>query len=60
MRHSDIQLTMNVYTDPRLLDVRGALDVLLALPLDAASQGQAAVATGTDDTRAGTLAPPLV
>jgi integrase len=23
MRHSDIKLTMNVYTDPKLLDVRG-------------------------------------
>ena len=34
MRHSDIDLTMNVYTDPRLLDVQGALDVLPALPLD--------------------------
>ena len=28
MRHSKIELTMNVYTDPRLLDVRGTLDVL--------------------------------
>ena len=26
MRHSDIRLTMEVYTDPKLLDVRGALD----------------------------------
>jgi hypothetical protein len=26
MRHSDIKLTMNVYTDPVLVDVRGALD----------------------------------
>ena len=34
MRHSKIDLTMNVYTDPKLLDVRGALDVLPALPLD--------------------------
>jgi len=33
MRHSEIELTMGVYTDPRLLDVRGALDVLPALPL---------------------------
>jgi hypothetical protein len=28
MRHSDIKLTMNVYTDPKLLDVRAALDAL--------------------------------
>src|SRR5262249_12489199 len=34
MRHSDIKLTMNVYTDPKLLDVRGALDALPALPLE--------------------------
>ena len=34
MRHSRIDLTMNVYTDPRLLDVHGALDVLPRLPLD--------------------------
>src|SRR5262249_7966415 len=33
MRHSKIDLTMNVYTDPALLDVRGALDALPALPL---------------------------
>jgi integrase len=26
MRHSDIKLTMSVYTYPNLLDVRGALD----------------------------------
>jgi hypothetical protein len=33
LRHADIQLTLNVYTDPALLDVRGALEVLPALPL---------------------------
>lgn len=33
MRHSTIDLTMQVYTDPRLLDVEAALDVLPALPL---------------------------
>ena len=47
MRHSDIRLTMGVYTDPRLLDVRGALDVLPSLPLDA-SDRKAGRATGTD------------
>ena len=35
MRHSSIDLTMNVYTDPRLLDVHGALDSLPTLSLDA-------------------------
>jgi hypothetical protein len=33
MRHSTINLTMNKYTDPRLLDVAGAVDALPALPL---------------------------
>jgi integrase len=33
MRHSTIDLTMNVYTDPKLLDVAGAMDLLPALPL---------------------------
>jgi integrase len=48
MRHSDIRLTMNTYTDPALLDVRGALDALPALPLDdKATEGEAVRATGT-------------
>jgi hypothetical protein len=33
MRHSSLDLTMNVYTDPQLLDVAGALDALPELPL---------------------------
>jgi len=33
MRHSSIDLTMNVYTDPRLLDVAGALGALPRLSL---------------------------
>ena len=33
MRHSSIDLTMNVYTDPQLLDVAGALEALPELPL---------------------------
>jgi integrase len=49
MRHSDIKLTMNVYTDPKLLDVRGALDALPVLSLDSAGakERNAAVVTGT-------------
>src|SRR5437762_13339830 len=31
MRHSDIRLTMETYTDSKQLDVRAALDVLPAL-----------------------------
>jgi len=33
MRHSSIDLTMNVYTDPQLLDVAGALHALPELSL---------------------------
>jgi hypothetical protein len=48
MRHSKLDLTMNVYTDPKLLDVRGALDVLPTLPLDVGfGVPEAARATGT-------------
>jgi integrase len=51
MRHSDIRLTMQTYTDPKLLDVRGALDSLPALPLGVGSNPAEAVLTGTDATR---------
>ena len=59
MRHSRIDLTMNVYTDPKLLDIHGALDVLPALPLDAQREQPAAIlaATGTDDSPSSLLAP---
>jgi integrase len=33
MRHSDISLTMQVYTDPALLDVAGAMERLPELPI---------------------------
>ena len=59
MRHSKIDLTMNVYTDPRLLDVAGAVEALPALPLGAGMQSDriAAKATGTDDFGASQFAP---
>jgi len=47
MRHSTIELTMNTYTDPRLLDVAGALNVLPALPLHDTGNERPR-ATGTD------------
>ncbi len=61
MRHSKLELTMSVYTDPRLLDAHGALDVLPELPLDGElpDRQQAAKATGTDDLRLVPLAPTL-
>ena len=56
MRHSSIDLTMNVYTDPRLLDVAGAMDALPSLSLDT-PQGHRQRLTGT--YAAGPLAPTL-
>jgi len=47
LRHSSLDLTMQHYTDPRLLDVAGALAALPALP----TAGEAR-ATGTDEARA--------
>ena len=49
MRHSSVDLTMNVYTDPKLLDVHGALDALPAMSLDD-EEGPADAKTGTADT----------
>jgi hypothetical protein len=58
MRHGKIDLTMNVSTDPALLDVRGALDVLPPLPLSGDNpEGEAVRATGTDGAAARTVAP---
>ena len=49
MRHSSIDLTMNVYTDPRVLDVAAAMESLPALPLHAdPTQANRQKATGTD------------
>jgi hypothetical protein len=50
MRHSDPSLTANVYTDPRLLDVHGALDALPSLPLgsEQTAMRERARATGTE------------
>ena len=33
MRHSRVDLTMNIYTAPRSLDVAGAVDALPDMPL---------------------------
>jgi hypothetical protein len=50
MRHSKIDLTMNVYTDPRLLDVSGAMESLPSMPLDGQPRNpsETTMATGTD------------
>jgi integrase len=60
MRHSTINLTMNTYTDPKLLDVAGAMEALPALPLGAGTNplsDAAMKATGTDDSAAFQFAP---
>jgi site-specific recombinase XerC len=48
MRHSKPELTANIYTDPKLLDVAGAIDALptLALPADPAQTHTTASGTG--------------
>ena len=64
MRHSDVNLTMNTYTDPKLLDVAGAMESLPSLPLGPEA-GQfecgrnALSATGTADSTTLPLAPTL-
>ncbi len=58
MRHSDPSLTANVYTDPRLLDVHGAVESLPSLPFDKPHRSNTEAATGTDG-RANLLAPTL-
>src|SRR5262249_48154538 len=59
MRHSDIDLTMNTYTDPRLLDVHGAVQALPELPLNAGQSSipQIVKATGTDSLPLCAVAP---
>ncbi len=60
MRHSDVNLTMNTYTDPKLLDVAGAMQALPSLPLSVQDgQDEIAVAglraTGTENAAANTI-----
>ncbi len=59
MRHSSLDLTMNVYTDPKLLDIHRAVDSLPALPLssDPLKDCTDAKATGTNDQRKSLVAP---
>jgi len=47
-RHTDIRLTMRNYTDPGLLDARGAVERLPELPAVSSADVQTARATGTD------------
>jgi integrase len=45
MRHTDLKLTMKVYTDPRIFDLAGAVE---RFPMPHADQRNTAIATGTD------------
>ncbi len=47
MRHSDPSLTANVYTDPKLINVSGALEKLPNWPLDGDGEIERESATGT-------------
>ena len=51
MRHSDPSLTANVYTDPKLLDIHGALNALPSLPLDATDRSNAQAIASASDVR---------
>lgn len=49
MRRSSLDLTMNTYTDPRLLDVAGAMDALPSMPLNPGGDQRTRTSmTGTD------------
>ncbi len=47
MRHTDLKLTMKVYTDPRIFDLAGAVEMLPRFPGDE-KEAAVNVATGTD------------
>ncbi len=59
MRHSSIDLTMNTYTDTRLLDMGEAMEALPELPLNrgASKPGRVDGATGTENPFAPMFAP---
>jgi integrase len=61
MRHSSPVLTANIYTDPRLLDVQGAVEALPDLPLSgpSAPMSESVRATGTDN-EASRKVPPML
>jgi len=55
MRHSSPELTANVYTDPRLLDIHGAVEALPSLKTNEEQKSERA--TGTNSQLAPVLAP---
>jgi integrase len=57
LRHSSINLTMGTYTDPKLLDIHGALDALPPLPLNTSPEQKELKATGTRESVGPEFAP---
>ena len=58
MRHSSIDLTMNVYTDPRLLDVQGAVESLPSITVTSEPTAQRQrIAAGAENLVAPLVAP---
>ncbi len=58
MRHSSIDMTMNVYTDPRLLDVQGAIESLPTMTATTEpTPNQQRMAAGAENLVAPTVAP---
>ena len=59
MRHSSIDLTMNVYTDPRLLDVQGAVESLpqISTTTSDPNENRQRIAAGAENFVAPLVAP---
>jgi hypothetical protein len=50
---------MSVYTDPKLLDIHGAMNALPELPLNSSTSGKSSVHETTGTTGADSICPPL-
>ncbi len=60
MRHSSIDLTMNVYTDPRLLDVQGAVESLPQISVTSEPvENRQRIAVGAENLTLSTVAVPV-
>ena len=60
MRHSSIDLTMNVYTDPRLLDVQGAVESLPEFSVtNEPNENRQRIAAGAENLTFSTVAVPV-
>jgi integrase len=57
MRHSDIRLTMGVYTDPKLFDLQGAVDSLPPVDTPSTHQRSPGVAPGVAPTTVNLVQP---